>query len=113
MRPMRKQNFLPQISVNLLPGIISAAMVSVKVVMAIWTPLTVVPKSVAMLLIATFIVVAAKLHKNWASTSGKSISRARDVGTDPTGSTALAIRSLLRTNQQDKSAIPDSASLRK
>jgi hypothetical protein len=46
------------------PGIIKAAMVRVKAVMAVWTPLTVVPRSVAMLLMATFIVVAAKLHRN-------------------------------------------------
>jgi hypothetical protein len=64
IRPSRKQNVRPQISVSLLPGIIKAAMVRVKAVMAVWTPLTVVPRSVAMLLMATFIVVAAKLHRN-------------------------------------------------
>jgi hypothetical protein len=51
-------------SVSLLPGIIKAAIVSVKAVMAVWTPLTVVPKSLAMLLMATFMVVAAKLQRN-------------------------------------------------
>ena len=35
----------------------------------------VVPRSVAMLLMATFIVVPAKLHRNCASTSGTSIAR--------------------------------------
>jgi hypothetical protein len=39
-------------------------MVSVNAVIAVCTPLTVVPKSLAMLLMATFIVVAAKLHRN-------------------------------------------------
>src|SRR4051794_4572541 len=76
MRPMRKQNLRPQMSVSLLPGIMSAAMVSVKAVMAVWTPLTVVPRSVAMLLMATFIVVPAKLHRNWARTRGSSIAPA-------------------------------------
>src|SRR5436190_1687774 len=63
-------------SVSLLPGIISAAIVRVKAVMAVWTPLTLVPRSLAIELIATFIVVAAKLHRNCASTSGISIPRA-------------------------------------
>src|SRR5215213_10298934 len=67
-------------SVSLLPGIISAAMVSVNAVIAVCTPLTVVFRSVAMLLIATFIVVAAKLHRNCASTSGTSICRAVAAG---------------------------------
>ena len=60
-------------SVSLLPGIINAAIVSVKAVIAVWTPLTVVPRSLAILLMATFIVVAAKLHRNCARTSGTSI----------------------------------------
>ena len=37
----------------------SAAIVSVNSVMAVWTPLTVVPRSEAMLLIATFRLEAA------------------------------------------------------
>src|ERR1700750_2473072 len=59
-------------SVSLLPGIIRAAIVRVNAVMAVWTPLTVVPRSLAMLLMATFMVVAAKLHRNCASTRGNS-----------------------------------------
>ena len=51
-------------------------MVRVKAVIAVWTPPTVVPRSVAMLLMATFMVVAAKLHRNCASTSGTSMPRA-------------------------------------
>jgi len=46
-------------SVSLLPGIISAAIVSVNRVMAVWTPTTFVPRSSAMLVTATFMLVAA------------------------------------------------------
>jgi len=46
-------------SVSLLLGIIRAAMVSVKTAMVVWTPLTVVPRSVAMLFMATFMFDAA------------------------------------------------------
>ena len=46
-------------SVSLLPGIISAAMVSVNSVIAVCIPATVVPRSVAITLIATFMFVAA------------------------------------------------------
>ncbi len=46
-------------SVSLLPGIISAAMVSVNSVIAVCTPATVVPRSWAMAEMATFIFVAA------------------------------------------------------
>ena len=46
-------------SVSLLPGIIRAAIVSVKSVIATWTPITVVPRSSAMLLTATFMFVQA------------------------------------------------------
>jgi hypothetical protein len=44
---------------SLLPGIISAAIVSVNTVMATCTPLTVVPRSVAMSVTATFMFDAA------------------------------------------------------
>jgi len=43
----------------LLPGIISAAIVSVNNVIAVCTPATVVSRSFAMALIATFMFVAA------------------------------------------------------
>ena len=46
-------------SVSLLPGIISAAIVSVNSVIAVCTPLTVVPRSLAIALMATFMFVAA------------------------------------------------------
>ena len=58
-RPTRKQNLRPQMSVSLLPGIISAAIVSVNSVIAVCTPATVVPRSVAIALMATFMLVAA------------------------------------------------------
>ena len=53
-----KQRLRPQMSVSLLPGIISAAMVRVNSVMAVCTPTTVVPMSSAMVLIATFMLRA-------------------------------------------------------
>ncbi len=49
----------PQISVSLLPGIIRAAIVRVKRVMAIWTPCTDEPSSLAMLVTATFMLEPA------------------------------------------------------
>ena len=58
-RPITKQRLRPQMSVSLLPGIISAAIVSVNSVIAVCTPATVVSRSFAMALIATFMLVAA------------------------------------------------------
>jgi hypothetical protein len=46
-------------SVSLLPGIISEAMVSVNKVIAVCRPMTVVLRSLAIALIATFMLVAA------------------------------------------------------
>src|SRR5689334_15240449 len=80
---MRKHALRPQMSVSLLPGIMRAAIVRVNAVIAVCTPLTLVPRSLAMLLIATFIVVAAKLHRNCASTSGTSIARASATAAAP------------------------------
>jgi len=54
---------------SLLPGIIRAAIVSVNSVIAAWTTWTLVPKSVAIGVIATFVLVPAKLHRNWARTN--------------------------------------------
>ena len=54
-----KQRLRPQMSVSLLPGIISAAIVRVNSVIAVCTPATVVPRSLAIGLIATFMFVAA------------------------------------------------------
>ena len=46
-------------SVSLLPGIIREAIVRVKTVIAVWTPITVVPRSLAIALMAVFMFVAA------------------------------------------------------
>ena len=54
-----KQRLRPQTSVSLLPGIMSAAMVRVNSVIAVWRPSTVVFRSRAMSLMATFMFVAA------------------------------------------------------
>jgi hypothetical protein len=59
-------------SVSLLPGIINAAMHRRNRVIAVWTPWTVVPRSFAMLLIATFMFEPAKLATNCVSASGSS-----------------------------------------
>ena len=58
-RPSTKHRLRPQMSVSLLPGIISAAIVSVNSVIAVCTPATVVPRSLAIALMATFMFVAA------------------------------------------------------
>src|SRR5690348_10443820 len=60
---------------SLLPGIISAAIVSVNSVIAVCTPITVVPRSSAMAVTATFMLVHAYDAMNWASASGSSIER--------------------------------------
>ena len=59
IRPRTKHRLRPQMSVSLLPGIISAAIVSVNSVIAVCTPATFVFRSVAIALIATFMFVAA------------------------------------------------------
>lgn len=58
-RPQTKQFLRPQISVSLLPGIMRDAIVRVNSVIAAWTPITFVPRSVEIALIATFMLVAA------------------------------------------------------
>ena len=57
--PSWKQNLRPQMSVSLLPGIISAAIVSVNRVIVVWIPVTEVPRSLAIALIATFMLEPA------------------------------------------------------
>ena len=57
--PSRKQNLRPQMSVSLLPGIISAAIVSVNRVIVVWIPVTEVSRSVAIEVIATFMLEPA------------------------------------------------------
>ena len=54
-----KHRLRPMMSVSLLPGIISAAIVKVKSVIAVWTPCVVVPRSSAMLVMATFMLEPA------------------------------------------------------
>ena len=46
-------------SVSLLPGIISAAIVRVNSVIVVWIPVTEVPRSSAIVLIATFMLEPA------------------------------------------------------
>jgi hypothetical protein len=43
----------------LLPGTISAAITRVNIAMTVWTPVIVVPRSWAIVLMATFMLVAA------------------------------------------------------
>jgi hypothetical protein len=60
-------------SVSLLPGIISAAMQSRNSVIAVCTPWIVVPRSLLMSVIATFMFEPAKLAMNCVRASGISI----------------------------------------
>src|SRR5215218_10923447 len=71
-----KQTLRPQMSVSLLPGIISAAIVSVKSVMVVWMPVTEVSRSSAIVLIATFMLDPAKLQMNWARANGSTAATA-------------------------------------
>ena len=54
-----KQGLRPQMSLSLLPGIISDAIVRVNSVIAVCIPMTVVPMSSAMVLMATFMLLPA------------------------------------------------------
>src|SRR5215213_2143746 len=71
-----KQTLRPQMSVSLAPGIIRAAIVSVNRVMVVWIPVTEVPRSSAIVLIATFMFDPAKLQMNWARASGSTTAAA-------------------------------------
>src|SRR5687768_17180151 len=71
-----KQTLRPQMSVSLAPGIIRAAIVSVNSVMVVWIPVTEVPRSSAIVLIATFMFDPAKLQMNWARASGSTTAAA-------------------------------------
>jgi len=74
-RPTVKQRFRPYRSVNLPPGIISAAITSRKMVIATCTPCTDVSRSLLMSLIMTFMLEPAKLQMNCASARGMSTLR--------------------------------------
>src|SRR3954453_13652530 len=67
---MVKHRFRPQMSVSFPPGIISAAMTNRKMVMAVCTPCTVVPRALLMSVIITFMLEPAKLQMNCARASG-------------------------------------------
>jgi hypothetical protein len=62
--PRVKQRFRPQRTVSFPAGIMSAAMTSRKMVMAVCTPFTVVFRSLLMSLIITFMFDPAKLQMN-------------------------------------------------
>src|SRR5262245_960302 len=85
IRPSRKQNLRPQISVTLLPGIIRAAMVRVNMGMANWTPVTVVLTSSGMLLMDTVMADPEKEQMNWPRASGSTIADAAAEITAPDG----------------------------
>src|SRR3954469_7020771 len=78
-----KQTLRPKMSVSLLPGIISAAIVSVNSVMVVWIPVTEVPRSSAIVLIATFMLDPAKLQMNWARAKGRTTAPAASVALMP------------------------------
>jgi hypothetical protein len=70
----------PKISVSLLPGIINAAIHSRNSVIAVCTPCTVVPRSLLMLLIDTFMLDPAKLATNCVAPAGPASAEARPRG---------------------------------
>src|SRR5687768_4388069 len=78
-----KQTLRPQMSVSLAPGIIRAAIVSVNSVMVVWMPVTEVPRSSAIVLIATFMLDPAKLQMNWARANGRTTAPAASVALMP------------------------------
>src|SRR3954462_8105927 len=82
-RPAMKQTLRPQMSVSLLPGIISAAIVSVNSVMVVWIPVTEVSRSLAIVEIATFMLDPAKLQMNCASAKGRTRAPAAVVALTP------------------------------
>ena len=75
-----KQRLRPQRSVSLPPGIMSAAITNRKTVIAIWTPCTVVSRSLLMSVIMTFMFEPAKLQMNCARASGTKIFRSAAEG---------------------------------
>ena len=79
-RPSLKHRLRPSRSVNFPHGIINAAITSKNNVMQIWTPWTVVCRSVLMSVIMTFMFEPAKLQMNWAKASGTSIVRSDGLG---------------------------------
>ena len=70
-----KHRLRPQRSVNLPPGIISAAITNKNNVIAVCTPCTVVFRSSLMSVIITFMFEPAKLQMNWASANGNNARR--------------------------------------
>ena len=85
-----KHRFRPHLSVSLPQGIISAAITSRKIVIATWTPLTVVSRSRLMSLIITFMFEPAKLQMNCASASGRISRRAAASGRSDIGALLAA-----------------------
>src|SRR3954464_8227864 len=81
-RPTVRHRLRPYRSVSLPPGIISAAITSRKIVMAICTPCTVVSRSWLMSLIITFMFEPAKLQMNCASAKGISTLRSAEGDAD-------------------------------
>ena len=59
----------PRISPTLPPVIISDAITSVYIVIAVWIPVTVVPRSLATVAIAVFITVVSSAITNWPAAS--------------------------------------------
>jgi hypothetical protein len=88
-----KQRFRPQRSVNLLPAIISAAIINRNIVIVAWTPWTDVSRSSLMSLIITFMFEPAKLQMNWASASGTSICLGETVRPVIVSSSVTGLRS--------------------
>src|SRR3954470_498933 len=69
MQPRPNARLRPTISPTLPPVIISDAITSVYIVIAVWIPVTVVSRSLATVAIAVFITVVSRAITNWPAPS--------------------------------------------
>src|SRR4051794_12200637 len=69
MQPMLNARLRPRISPTLPPVIISDAITSVYIVIAVWMPVTVVSRSLATVAIAVFMTVVSSAITNWPAAS--------------------------------------------
>src|SRR3954471_24358783 len=69
MHPRANARLRPTISPTLPPVIISDAITSVYIVIAVWIPVTVVSRSLATVAIAVFITVVSSAITNWPAAS--------------------------------------------
>ena len=78
-----KARLRPRISPTLPPVIISAAITSVYIVIAVWMPVTVVSRSFATVAIAVFMTVVSSAITNWPAASVSSTTPAAFAAPPP------------------------------